>query len=248
MMHAVKEILPWFSKLGLLVTALIVLASSAAAQNAEAKVSNARTLVMPDGAEEAGVGGTVIVSANVDKSGKVTRAVVVAGPSWPCGSQPSKHIDRVRDAVRDNVLATTFSPELRSGKPDGAELLLTFALGEEFRNSVAQNDFSAALNAGKNPTMMDVGSIYGRTPKVRAISLPKPPYPSKARAARASGAVPVRVVIDVTGAVVAAGAVGGIQVLQDAAREASCGARFEPTTVDGRPVRVTGVIVYNFVP
>lgn len=81
-----------------------------------------------------------------------------------------------------------------------------------------------------------------------AISLPKPPYPAAARAVRASGAVNVQVLIDENGSVVSANAVSGHPLLRQAAESAARGARFKPTLLSGQPVKVNGVIVYNFVP
>ena len=81
-----------------------------------------------------------------------------------------------------------------------------------------------------------------------AISLPKPPYPAAARAVRASGAVNVQVLIDENGSVVSANAVSGHPLLRQAAEQAARGARFKPTLLSGQPVKVNGVIVYNFVP
>jgi protein TonB len=81
----------------------------------------------------------------------------------------------------------------------------------------------------------------------KAISLPKPPYPPIAKAARAAGTVTVQVTIDESGKVISARAVGGHPLLQQAAVQAAYGARFSPTQLSGQPVKVTGVITYNFV-
>ncbi|HUQ31267.1 MAG TPA: TonB family protein [Pyrinomonadaceae bacterium] len=81
----------------------------------------------------------------------------------------------------------------------------------------------------------------------KAVSLPKPAYPAIARAARASGTVNVQVTIDESGKVISARAVGGHPLLQQAAVQAAYGARFSPTLLSGQPVKVTGVITYNFV-
>lgn len=80
----------------------------------------------------------------------------------------------------------------------------------------------------------------------KALSLPRPSYPSIARAAQASGTVQVWVSIDETGKVVSASAVSGHPLLRAAAVQAANLARFSPTTLEGRPVRVTGIISYNF--
>lgn len=81
-----------------------------------------------------------------------------------------------------------------------------------------------------------------------ATSLPKPPYPPAAKAVRASGAVNVQVLIDESGNVVSASAVSGHPLLRQAAVQAARGAKFKPTLLSGQPVKVNGVIVYNFVP
>jgi TonB family protein len=81
----------------------------------------------------------------------------------------------------------------------------------------------------------------------KAVSMPKPAYPAVARAARASGTVTVQVTIDESGKVASARAITGHPLLQQAAVQAAYGARFSPTLLSGQPVKVTGVITYNFV-
>jgi protein TonB len=89
--------------------------------------------------------------------------------------------------------------------------------------------------------------ISGGVLNGKAISLPKPPHPAVAKAARASGTVTVQVTIDENGNVISARAVSGHPLLQAAAVQAARGARFSPTKLSGQPVKVTGVITYNFV-
>jgi TonB family protein len=59
--------------------------------------------------------------------------------------------------------------------------------------------------------------------------------------------VVVQVTIDENGSVIAAHAVSGHPLLQAAAVGAARQARFSPTKLSGQPVKVTGVIQYNFV-
>lgn len=80
-----------------------------------------------------------------------------------------------------------------------------------------------------------------------AISLPKPPYPAAAQAVGASGAVNIQVTIDEQGNVIEAKAVSGHPLLRQAAEQAALLAKFKPTTLKGEPVKVSGVIIYNFV-
>jgi protein TonB len=89
--------------------------------------------------------------------------------------------------------------------------------------------------------------ISGGVLNGKAISLPKPAYPAIARAARAAGTVVVQVTIDENGNVVSAHAVSGHPLLQAVAVGAARQAKFSPTKLSGQPVKVTGVIQYNFV-
>lgn len=80
----------------------------------------------------------------------------------------------------------------------------------------------------------------------RAVSLPTPVYPAAAREAKAAGSVTVQVTIDEQGNVISAKAVSGHPMLQESAVAAAREAKFKPTTLDGQPVKVSGVITYNF--
>jgi protein TonB len=81
----------------------------------------------------------------------------------------------------------------------------------------------------------------------KAISLPQPVYPPMAKAARVSGTVNVQVLVDETGKVISATAVSGHPLLRQAAVQAAYRARFTPTLLSGQPVKVQGIITYNFV-
>ncbi len=81
----------------------------------------------------------------------------------------------------------------------------------------------------------------------KAISLPQPPYPPLARQIHIQGAVTVQILVDEQGKVVSAHAVNGHPTLSPAAVAAALRARFTPTILSGQPVKVQGVITYNFV-
>ena len=81
----------------------------------------------------------------------------------------------------------------------------------------------------------------------KATSLPKPNYPAAAKAVNAHGTVNIQVMIDESGKVVSARAVSGHPLLRAAAEEAARNARFSPTLLSNVPVKVTGVITYNFI-
>lgn len=103
-----------------------------------------------------------------------------------------------------------------------------------------------AMAAGTESTAND--KIEGGVLNGKALVLPQPPYPALAQAAHVSGTVTVQVLIDEQGNVSAAHAVDGHPLLQSICVIAARQAKFSPTLFEGEPVRVTGVIKYNFIP
>lgn len=83
----------------------------------------------------------------------------------------------------------------------------------------------------------------------KATNLVKPPYPAEAKKDKAGGAVHVQVLIDESGKIIKAKAVcASHPALGKAAEAAALASSFSPTMLSGKPVKVRGVIVYNFVP
>ena len=91
------------------------------------------------------------------------------------------------------------------------------------------------------PQTLSGGILSGK-----AVSLPKPPYPPSARTAKVSGTVVVRVLVDERGCVLSADAVSGHPLLRAAAVHAATLSCFSPTRLRGEPVRVSGILTYNF--
>lgn len=127
--------------------------------------------------------------------------------------------------------------------------------GAASSNSASPNKFSVIGDENNNtfstfsPGYIDTGKrISGGVLNGKALSLAKPPYPLAARAVRAAGAVSIQVLIDTNGEVFSAHAVSGHPLLRPASAIAACGSRFAPTLLQGQPVKVSGIITYNFVP
>lgn len=80
-----------------------------------------------------------------------------------------------------------------------------------------------------------------------AVSKPQPSYPNAAKQQGVSGTVVVEILVDESGQVVKAEALCGHPLIAKAAVEAALKARFTPTLLSGLPVKVSGVITYNFV-
>lgn len=81
----------------------------------------------------------------------------------------------------------------------------------------------------------------------KAIRKVQPPYPQIARAVRAQGTVSVQITISEEGRVISASVIGGHPTLQQAAQQAATQWVFSPTVLNGKPVKVSGVIAFNFI-
>ena len=93
----------------------------------------------------------------------------------------------------------------------------------------------------KAPPTVSKGVLNGQ-----ATSLPKPVYSIAARTVGAQGLVTVQVTIDESGRVISANATNGHILLRTEAERAARNARFSPTLLSDVPVKVTGIITYNF--
>lgn len=87
------------------------------------------------------------------------------------------------------------------------------------------------------------GTILGGVLNDLAIDLPKPEFPSDTKG---TGTVTVEVVVSEKGEVVASSVVSGPQPLWSAAGAAARKARFAPPLKDGKPVKVAGVLTFDF--
>ena len=93
-----------------------------------------------------------------------------------------------------------------------------------------------------------VTKISGGVLNGKATYLAKPAYPAAAKVMGISGSVNVQVTIDEKGNVVSAAVVSGHPLLRAGAENAARQSRFTPTKLSDQPVKVTGVIVYQFKP
>ncbi|HEX7174125.1 MAG TPA: energy transducer TonB [Pyrinomonadaceae bacterium] len=96
------------------------------------------------------------------------------------------------------------------------------------------------------PPSFNGPTINGGILNGKAISKPAPAYPAIAKAARASGTVVVRIIVDESGRVSEAEAISGHPLLQQAAVAAVRQWRFSPTLLSGQPVKVAGTVSVNF--
>jgi protein TonB len=190
-----------------------------------------------------------------------------ATPDKPAEAKPQKveqNVDVRKELIAD-VSRTELVPKEVSAKASDIPPVrrgVQTIVGNESSNAAAPMAAGPGTGTGlvAGPTKVNISEepppppppkprapISGGVLNGKAISLPKPAYPPIARQAHASGTVVVQVVIDENGGVISAHAVSGHPLLQAVAVAAARGARFSPTKLSGQPVKVTGVITYNFV-
>lgn len=98
-------------------------------------------------------------------------------------------------------------------------------------------------NTNKPPTT-DV--VNGGIMNGKFLEFPAPVYSSEAKKARASGSVSVKILVDEEGRVIHACALTGEPLLRDGSVDAAYRARFPPTVISGKPVKVVGILNYNY--
>jgi outer membrane biosynthesis protein TonB len=211
-------------------------------QNRAASLISAPPFEMPEAARAAGIDGRFLISLSIDKKGIVKDVKFLAGPSWPCNSDPDTEITDLRKAIENNLRQAKFEPRIQNGKPTSVEVEFNFLIGEAYKAHVQQQEDA---KKGTEPPR-----IWGEVLNGRALSLPRPAFPLGARRNTfyMSGYVSVEVVIGEDGKVLRAAAMSGDKAFHEASRDAACKAKFSPTTVSGRPVEVRGTINYSFQP
>ncbi|MGI9055687.1 MAG: energy transducer TonB [Pyrinomonadaceae bacterium] len=194
------------------------------------------TLVKPEypaAAKAVGASGRVEVKLTIDEEGNVVSAEAISGHPL------------LRAAAVNAALLSKFKPALLSGNP----IKVNGVVAYYFIPPVSENQSDNSASDEKSVTALPSSKILPKgVVNGKAISLPRPAYPAEARSEKAGGAVNVQVIIDEEGNVASAKAVSGHELLRNAAEQAALGAKFSPTLLEGIPVKVTGVIVYNFVP
>lgn len=115
------------------------------------------------------------------------------------------------------------------------------------RDEAAGFESSAAAvfkSAAEKRQPVEGGVVNGK-----ALSKPQPPYPAEAKRASAEGTIAVEILIGETGVVLSACAQNseGHKSLKEASEFAAYNARFTPTSINGKPVKVRGIITYKFI-
>jgi protein TonB len=223
----------------------------------------------------AAIAGIMLASANIDQQNldlvtliapvPVTKVETKAETPKPEKMNIEKNVDVRRELIAD-VTRTDLVPKTISAKasdvPPVRKGVVTM-VGTSNSNAIAPlAPGSGTGNIISGPTTVQVKTddapppppkptprapISGGVLNGKAVRLVQPQYPPIARSAHASGQVSVQITIDENGNVISAHAVSGHPLLQAAAVGAARASKFTPTKLSGQPVKVSGVIIYNFV-
>lgn len=236
--------------LGLVVLSLTVVASAQIVDQ-EAQLKSLPKLEERPASERHLFGTKITVHVSVDAKGNVTSVDSIDGPGWVCPGVVTPEVAALRSAAEVVGKTAKFEPAQFDGKVVDSKSSIEI----EFPVS------SVAIKVSEKTLLGDAKTSSPKTSKAgsrRVVSigiahapakpLPKPMYSPAAKAVGAKGVVRVKVLIGEDGKVLSAEPIFGHPLLQSSARTAACGASFVPTNLSGKPVNVTGIIAYNFVP
>lgn len=161
--------------------------------------------------------GEIGVQIVIDEEGRVEKATAISGHPF------------FRHMLEQESLKAIFRPTIFEGKASKNKAVIVYQV-------VSRRDSAVA----------EIPVVSCGVCNQKAIDLPKPEYPNGAIFVKAFGSISVQILIDENGNVETAKAHSGHPLLRSAAEKAAVKARFEPTILGGRYVKVRGTIVYNF--
>lgn len=172
-----------------------------------------------------------------DTEGRTRRESTVNAIGPFAGGDPLRTI-----TINDPVAWATYSldPQNRIARKMGVSYARTQATTTEAtaRMAVRSNN-----QTSEQPKKINVsGGVLQGT----ALKRVQPAYPSVAKAARATGAVQVQITISEEGKVIDTNVISGHPLLREAAAQAASQWEFKPTEMGGVPVKVQGILTFNF--
>ncbi len=201
------------------------------------KIKSMPVVALPSEAEQAGLYGKVIALVVVNPAGKVIEVKAVSGPDGICNGYWNDALALLHSYVRDRAKEVEFEP-LENGKTKNTEQYLQLDFPQSKAEADKAETIKAILDDKKNKNV-----VHGKP-----ITMGRPEMRQTGARAVIHGTVRVEFEVDEEGRVFRArlDGPGLISVLNNSALSAACRSRFTQTTVNGKPVRVGGVVNYNF--
>ncbi len=179
----------------------------------------------PSEAETAAVVGSVAVRVKIDEKGNVIKAEVCSGHAL------------LRESATNSAKQTKFAPTILSGKSVKVSGILIYYFPSESLHSGGIYELPCKSQVGNGGVLNSF-----------AIKLVKPEYPKELKGTKISGAVTTLITIDEEGKVISASAFSRYEEFKKQALEAVKQSTFKRFVRCGKPVKVTGNILYNFIP
>lgn len=189
----------------------------------------------PSAARAVKASGSVQVKVLIDEAGNVVSAEAISGHPL------------LRNAAESAALLARFHPTTLADQPVKVSGVIVYVFDSGQKDDIGSPDDPEAVENSGISSSPSRGLSRAGILNQKAVSLPEPKLPAAAQAADVSGTVSVRVVIDEGGSVIEAEAVSGHPLLRKASEDAALEAKFLPTMLNGAPVKVSGILVYNFV-
>lgn len=188
----------------------------------------------------------------------------------------TRRIDETPSDVPDKVSVTASKVRSRpagfftTGKVDSGEITASNSANRENRTDSPSIGISGGVGKPATPEVIKVEKpkieeppalkkapepiekkpttpISGGVVNGKALNLVQPIYSAVAKTMNVSGKVTVQVLIDEDGNVVSANAIDGNPLLRQSAVIAARKSKFSPTYLSKQKVKVSGVIIYNFI-
>jgi hypothetical protein len=112
-----------------------------------------------------------------------------------------------------------------------------------------QYEIDVKENAASVPELVQGGVVNGKAISIFSPNYPKTiqNYPNDSKKVSAFGDIPVEVLISEKGDVISACAAAGLNLdLVESSEAAALKSKFTPTTIGGRPIKVSGTITYGY--
>ena len=210
------------------------------------EMADARQRLLASDTRIASVGG---LPGGLGRATRSSTGNATAAPAHAAGDEPATEGTNVSNQTSARPPAAASAPA--ASRPT---VLISRGTQPEAAPGGAKQDAkkSEEKTGGAKAEVKEGGAAGDQAPvKVgsledKATHRVQPSYPVAARAARISGMVTVYLTVDENGSVASVEGSIGPQLLQQPAMEAARRWKFKPTVIDGKPVRVTGHISFNF--
>lgn len=230
----------------------------------EPKLKSVPKVNYPSEAFLTGIEGDVSVPVSISADGIVLEVKEPSGPGGVCDGVQRADVVAMRSLAKRAAQDAVYDPATIDGKAvqSAAVLVFNFLAPDGAKKNpettqpstvipfvyLGTTDDQSKTDRSKFDPKNIPDTVSGGVLNGKAKFLAKPKYPAAAKALRAEGNVSIKVLTDTDGAMFSATAVSGHPLLRRTSEIAACNSKFAPTLVSGKPVKVSGIITYNFVP